>query len=94
LSAVRELLEHHPVCFEIARYLVGHSEAADTARGVAEWWIRRDMAATEAALLRLVACGVVRSSTVQGTTSVYAYTRDLALRQVVAECVRASERPF
>lgn len=49
---------------EITDYLAAHPEAADTAEGVAQWWVGRQrydrlMAAVEAALTRLVAQGVV-----------------------------------
>ena len=61
-----------------------HNEAADTPRGIAEWWINRDVASTQRALLRLQECGVVQSYAVQGTTCVYAYTKRVVLRQSLA----------
>jgi hypothetical protein len=42
LVAIRELLDRDQVCLDIVRYLLGNGEAADTARGIAEWWINRD----------------------------------------------------
>jgi hypothetical protein len=81
------------VCLEIARYLVRHPQAADTVRGVAQWWVRRAMPTTEAALRRLADCGVVSAYTMAGTATIYAYTKDPALREVVAECIGAIQPP-
>jgi hypothetical protein len=50
-DAIRRILESDAVCHDIARYLVQHTEAADTARGIADWWINRDVSATERALV-------------------------------------------
>jgi hypothetical protein len=80
LTAIRELLDRDVVCLEIVRYLLDHNEAADTARGIAEWWIGRDVAKTAEALSRLQAFGVVRSYHVQDATSVYTFTRNAILR--------------
>jgi len=74
------------VCREIVQYLMRHNEAADTARGIAEWWINRDEPSTRQALLRLQECGVVESYIVQGDTFVYAYTKRAVLRQSLARC--------
>jgi len=72
------------VCREIVQYLMRHSEAADTARGIAEWWINRDVPSTRQALSRLQEYGVVQSYMVQGDTFVYAYTKRAVLRQSLA----------
>jgi hypothetical protein len=82
--ALRDLLGRDAVCREIVQYLMRHNEAADTARGIAEWWINRDVPSTQQALLRLQACGVVQSYIVQGDTFVYAYTKRAVLRQSLA----------
>ena len=84
IPALRDLLERDAVCREIVQYLMRHNEAADTARGIAEWWINRDVPSTRQALLRLQECGVVESYIVQGDTSVYAYTKRAVLRQSLA----------
>ena len=65
-----------------------HSEAADTARGIAEWWINRDVPSTRRALLKLQACGVVQSFIVQGETFVYTYTKKAVVRQSLARYLR------
>ena len=68
--ALRDLLGRDPVSREIVQYLMRHNEAADTARGIAEWWINRDVPSTQQALQRLQECGVVQSYVVQGDTFV------------------------
>ncbi|PYM92505.1 MAG: hypothetical protein DME04_14965 [Candidatus Rokuibacteriota bacterium] len=87
-TAIRDLLAHDPVCLEIALYLARNSEAADTARGIAEWWIGRNLASTQEALLKLQACGVVQAFAVQDHTFVYAYTKNPNLRQSIARQLR------
>jgi DNA-binding FrmR family transcriptional regulator len=89
LAAIRELLEHDAVCLDIVRYLVHHSEAADTARGIADWWIQRDVARTAHALTKLLEHGVVRSHLVQDATAVYAFTRNPLLRETLRQYVRS-----
>ena len=86
--ALRELLGRDAVCREIVQYLMHHSEAADTARGIAEWWINRDVPSTRRALLKLQACGVVQSFVVQDETFVYAYTKKAVVRQSLARYLR------
>ena len=81
---LRELLAHDPVCRDIVRYLMHNNDAADTARGIAQWWIRRDVAATQEALMKLQDCGVVQTHIVQDRTFVYAYTKRSVVRQSLA----------
>jgi len=71
-----------------------HNDAADTARGIAEWWINRDVPSTRQALLRLQECGVVRSYVVQGDTFVYGYTKRAVLRQSLARSLRELVSPL
>ena len=91
--ALRDLLGRDAVCLEIVQYLMRHNEAADTARGIAEWWINRDVPSTRQALLRLQECGVVQSYVVQGDTFVYAYTKRAVVRQALARYLRESATP-
>ena len=88
LAAIRELLWNNPVCGEIVTYLSRHIHAVDTAPGIAEWWIKRDLGSTQEALVKLLRRGVVRSF-LQGLTPVYAYTKNPSLRQRLARYVRA-----
>ena len=87
-TAIRALLARDPVCLEIVHYLARNSEAADTARGIAEWWIKRNLASTQDALLKLQEFGVVQSYAVQDSTFVYAYTKNPILRQSIARQLR------
>jgi hypothetical protein len=92
-TALRDLLARDPVCREIVQYLMRNSEAADTARGIAEWWIGRDVSSTLEALSKLQACGVVQSYAVQDNTFVYAYTKKAVLRQSLARCLQETIEP-
>ena len=83
-TAIRDLLARDPVCLQIVHYLSRNSEAADTARGIAEWWIRRDLASTQEALLKLQEYGVVQSYVVQDNMFVYVYAKNPILRQSLA----------
>jgi hypothetical protein len=85
--ALRDLLGRDAVCREIVQYLMRHNEAVDTARGIAEWWINRDVPSTRLALLKLQECGVVQSYIVQSETFVYAYTKRAVVRQSLARCL-------
>ena len=87
LTAIRELLDRDHVCRDIVRYLLAHDKAADTARGIAEWWINCDVSRTAEALSRLQALGVVRSHLVQDATSVYGFTKNPLLRDTLRQCV-------
>jgi hypothetical protein len=91
--ALRELLGRDVVCREIVQYLMRHNDAADTARGIAEWWIDRDVPATQRALSKLQECGIVQSFIVQGETSVYAYTKKAVVRQSLARYLRETIVP-
>ena len=88
--SLRELLGRDAVCREIVQYLLRHNEAVDTARGIAEWWINRDVPSTRLALLKLQECGVVQSYVVQGETFVYALTKRAVVRQSLARYLRES----
>ena len=92
--ALRDLLARDAVCREIVQYLMRHNEAVDTARGIADWWINRDVPSTRLALLKLQECGVVQSYIVQGETFVYAYTKRAVVRQSLARYLQESVAPL
>ena len=92
LTTIRDLLERDAVCRAIVQYLVRHSEAADTARGIAEWWINRDLPSTLDALVKLVDSGIVCSYPVQDETLVFGYTKNPILRQTLAQHVERLSR--
>jgi hypothetical protein len=81
---LRDLLANDPVCRDIVQYLMHNNDAADTARGIAQWWIRRDVVATQQALMKLQDWGVVQSRVVQHHTFVYGYTKRSVVRQSLA----------
>jgi predicted transcriptional regulator len=91
--ALRDLLGRDAACREIVQYLMCHNEAADTARGIAEWWINRDVPSTRQALMKLQECGIVQSYVVQGETVVYAYTKRAVVRQSLARCLQEMVAP-
>jgi hypothetical protein len=93
-TSLRDLLARDPVCRDIVQYLMRNTDAADTARGIAEWWIRRDLAATQDALVKLQACGVVQSHVVQDNIFVYAYTKRAVLRQSLARYLEGTSAPY
>ena len=93
LAAVRGLLDRDHVCLEIVRYLLHHSEAVDTARGIAEWWIKRDVSRTAEALSRLQEHGIVRSYLVQDESSVYVFTKNPILRNTLRHYVDGLREP-
>src|SRR5262249_31345306 len=92
LTAIRALLERDSLCRAIVSYLVRHTEAADTARGIAEWWIHGAVAATADALSRLEALGVVCTDAVHESTSGYAFTKNPLLRESLRHYVNAAGR--
>jgi hypothetical protein len=93
MTSLRDLLARDPVCRDIVQYLMRNTDATDTARGIAEWWIRRDLAATQDALMKLQACGVVQSHLVQDNLFVYAYTKRAVLRRSLARYLQATSPP-
>lgn len=80
VRAIRELLERDPVALAIVGYLSRHPQAMDTAPGIAQWWIRRELPATQAALAKLLDLGVIQCRS-NGPTGIYSYTRDPHLQQ-------------
>jgi len=90
---LRDLLAHDPVCRDIVQYLMHNNDAADTARGIAQWWIRRDVVATQEALMKLQDLGVVQTHVVQDRTFVYAYTKRSVVRQSLARYLDGALAP-
>jgi hypothetical protein len=94
VDTIRRVLETDAVCHDIARYLVQHTEAADTARGIADWWINRDVSVTERALVKLLDAGIMRLYLAHGPACVYAYTTDAGLRTAVSRVVQPASLPI
>lgn len=80
VQPIRELLDRDPVSFAIVAYLSRHTQAMDTARGIAEWWIHMELRPTQEALAKLLDLGALICQST-GTTSIYSYTRDLKLQR-------------
>ena len=64
------------IALEIERYLSQHSDARDTAQGIARWWlaaahIKTDIPRVEAALESLIQRGVVQRRKLAGGSVVY-----------------------
>ena len=58
-NSIATTLHADPLSEQIVLFLLENETAMDTARGIANWWVRRDELAVQAALDRLIACGVV-----------------------------------
>lgn len=89
------MLDLDEACLDIVCYFIRHGDAADTARGIADWWIKRDVAQTAEALTRLREHGIVHSHLVQDVTSVYTFTKNPLLRETLRQYVHglSSTRP-
>jgi len=77
--SIATTLSADPISEQIVLFLLENETAMDTARGIANWWVRRDEIAVQAALDRLIACGVI---TPHSFTSgiLYALTRNHTIR--------------
>ena len=62
-TVIESTIAADPLCREIVLFLLANETAMDTARGIANWWVRRDELAVQAALDRLIACGVITPHT-------------------------------
>ncbi len=69
----------NPLCREILLFLLENETAMDTARGIANWWVRRDELAVQAALDCLIACGVITPHTFTSGI-LYGLTRNKEIR--------------
>jgi hypothetical protein len=61
----------------VRRYLAAHPDAADSLRGIRQWWLPARLREVrleelEQALAQLVACGEVQRSTLPGAEELYA----------------------
>ncbi len=68
-----------PLSREIVLFLLENETAMDTVRGIANWWVRRDELAVQAALDRLIACGVITPHTFTSGI-LYGLTRNKQVR--------------
>lgn len=73
---------------QIVLFLLENDTAMDTARGIANWWVRCDELAVQASLDRLIACGVITPHTFTSGI-LYGLTRNQQIRL----WLRATYRP-
>ncbi len=59
ITDIEATLGMNPLCREIVLFLLENETAMDTSRGIASWWVQCDELAVQAALDRLIACGVI-----------------------------------
>jgi len=62
------VIESHPLCAQIVRFLIEHDSAMDTVRGVARCWVNSDEVAVQSALERLISVGVIVSRALSSGT--------------------------
>ena len=62
-NSITDTLRGDPLSEQIVLFLLENETAMDTARGIANWWVRRDELAVQAALDRLISCGVITPHT-------------------------------
>ncbi len=78
-KSIPTILEADPLCQQIVSFLLENETAMDNAKGIAAWWVRRDVVAVQAALDRLISCGVVTVHTFTSGT-LYGLTRNPEIR--------------
>ncbi len=78
------ILEKYPLCSKIVTFFLERNFAMDTAKGIADWWLEKDLEATQEALNQLVSCGVVILRTYSGI-NLYSFTNNPRLRAKLKE---------
>jgi len=78
-NSIGATLQGDPLSEQIVLFLLENETAMDTARGIANWWVRRDELAVQAALDRLISCGVITPHTFTSGI-LYGLTRNEKIR--------------
>ena len=78
-NTIGATLQGDPLSEQIVLFLLENETAMDTARGIASWWIRRDDLAVQAALDRLISCGIITPHTFTSGI-LYGLTRNQKIR--------------
>jgi hypothetical protein len=73
-------LKAHPLCLEIVQFLIDHENAMDTVKGIADCWVRNDLAAVQTALDLLITSGLVTMYTLS-SGPLYGLTRSASMRE-------------
>ncbi len=79
INSILVTLQEDPLGEQIVLFLLGNETAMDSAKGIANWWVRHDELAVQAALDRLIACGVITPYTFASGT-LYGLTRNPEIR--------------
>jgi len=90
-NSIATTLSADPLSEQIVLFLLENETAMDTARGIANWWVRHDELAVQAALDRLISCGVITPHTFTSGI-LYALTRNQTIREWLrANCALLSK---
>jgi hypothetical protein len=81
-NTILAAINDSPLCRQIATFLMQNEAAMDTAKGIATWWLQCDQMAAQAALDRLIACGVVTVRTLSSGV-LYGFTQDPEIRSLL-----------
>ena len=73
-------LQADPISLHIVRFLLKNKQAMDSAKGIAAWWVDCDEVAVQAALDRLIGCGVLSAYTFKSCT-LYGLTANEEIRE-------------
>jgi hypothetical protein len=79
-SEIQDLLNTSSICRQVVMFLSKNRNVMDSVKGVASWWLHCDEAVAQAALDRLVECGVVAVRTLP-SGPVYSLTRNPEIRR-------------
>jgi hypothetical protein len=94
-DSIAATLKENPLGEQIVLFLMENEAAMDTARGIAAWWVGCDEVAVQAALDRLIACGVITAYTFSSGI-LYGLTRNedtrVWLRTVYGAALRQASR--
>jgi hypothetical protein len=88
INSILVTLQEEPLGEQIVLFLLENETAMDSAKGIANWWVHHDELAVQAALDRLIACGVITPHTFASGT-LYGLTRSHEIRH----WLRSTYRP-
>ena len=91
-TSIAAALQEQPLCREIILFLLENEAALDTVRGIAAWWVRCDWVPVQAALDRLMACGVISAHTLISGT-LYGLTQHSGIRTWLRATYGTARKP-
>jgi len=77
--SVEAILQEDLISKQIVLFLLENEAAMDTVKGIARWWVRRDELAVQAALDRLISCGIMTPHTF-ASGILYSLTKNQEMR--------------